>query len=206
MKDFMKEKISKNFGVFFTYVSLFIIVKYSLTTLVDLYHVFKSGEVNNFVNEYVRILQDFIFFGSLLSLFLPRLKAFSFVVPLAFLEVDHSFFNNYIAPIFLKTNDGVSPEYMRIIFFCIILGIFLFRVISRKRKITEIFLLLSMSGVLGTAILFHIITTKQLDYFTKNQEQKWRQVMMYKNMDFLCLSENLICEKITNSKMIKVDL
>lgn len=205
MKDFMKEKISKSIDVFFTYVSLFIIVKYSLSAVLDLYHMFKHNEVNNFVNEYVRILQNFIFVGSLFSLFISRLKAFSFAIPLAFLEVDYSFFNNYIAPLFLKTNEGMSPEYMRIVFFLIIIGVFLFRSVWKKRKITDIFLFLSMCGVLGTAILFHVITTKQLDYFTEKQEMKWRQVMQYKNMDYLCISENLICEKISNSESIKID-
>jgi len=153
----------------------------------------------------VRILQNFVFFGSLFSLFISRFKAFSFAIPLAFIEVDYSFFNNYVAPIFLKTNQGMSTEYMRIIFFLMIIGIFLFRSLWKKRKITDIFLLLSMSGVLGTAILFHVITIKQLDYFTQKQEEKWRQVMQYKNMNYLCISENLICEKISNNDNIKID-
>ena len=60
-------------------------------------------------------------------------------------------------------------------------------------------------GVLGTAILFHVITTKQLDYFTNQQEQKWKQVILYKNIDFFCLSEHLTCEKINDKNLIKID-
>jgi hypothetical protein len=201
----MKDKTFKNINLLFVYVSLFIIVKYGVTTIHDIYYTFKYQQINNFLNEYVRVLQNIIFFGSLLSLLLSRFKAFSFSIPLAFLEVDYSFFNMQVAPLLIKNNSNISPEYIRIIFFLIILGIFLFRSIWKKRKITDIFLTLSMSGVLGTAILFHIITTKQLDYFTEKQELKWQQVMKYKNIDYLCVSENLICEKITDNQNIKID-
>lgn len=58
-----------------------------------------------------------------------------------------------------------------------------------------------MSGVLFTLlILFHVVTLKQLDYFTTAQENKWKQVMQYKNIPQFCQMENLICEKITKIK------
>lgn len=203
MKEKMKENLSKNIGIFFTYLSLFIIVKYSISSLVDIYHLYSKGEINNFVNEYVRVLQNFIFFGSFLSLFISRFKAFSLVIPFAFWEVDYSFFGTIVSSIIIPNNSGMSPEYIRIIIFLLIVGVFLFRTIWKKRKFSDIFLFLSMSGVLFTAILFHIVTLKQLDYFTNIQEKRWEQVMEYKNITQFCKNENLYCEEIVNKENIK---
>ena len=60
-----------------------------------------------------------------------------------------------------------------------------------------------MTGVLTTAVLFHIITLKKLNYFTKNQETKWTQVMQYKNIEYFCISEHLFCQEIINEQQIK---
>lgn len=201
-KEEMKENLSKNIGIFFTYLSLFIIVKYSISSLYDTYYMLSHNEINNFVNEYVRVLQNFVFFGAFLSLFIERFKAFALVLPFSFWEVDQSFFANILGSLIMPSNSGMSPEYVRIAVFIFIILIFFIRSVLKKRKISDIFLLLSMSGVLFTAILFHVVTLKQLDYFTTSQENKWKQVMQYKNIPQFCQLENLICEKITNKESI----
>lgn len=202
----MKENLSKNIGVFLKYVSLFIVVKYSITTLYDIYQMAVNNdihEINDFLNEYVRVLQNFIFFGSILTIFCSPFKAFSLIIPISFWETNHSFFSMSIAPLIMGKHSSMSPEYIRILIFLLIIGIFLLRCIWKKRKITDIFLLLSMTGVLTTAVLFHIITLKQLDYFTQHQETKWKQVMQYKNIEYFCISEHLFCQEITNIEEIK---
>lgn len=198
----MKDNLSKNVEIFFKYLSLFIVVKYSITTMYDIYKLINNNDVNNFLNEYVRVLQNFIFFGSFLSIFLSRFKSFSLILPFCFLEVKYSFFNTNIAPIFMSNISQMSPEYIRIFIFIFIIGIFLFRSIWKKRKFTDIFLLLSMSGVLITATIFHIITLKQLDYFSKSQEKTWVKVMQYKNVEDFCIHENLTCQKIEDQEQI----
>lgn len=199
----MKEKILKYRSDFFIYLSLFIIVKYGISSCIDIFNLIQNNNINALVNNYVRVLQNFIFFGALLSLFITRLTAFSFAIPLAFLEIKYTFFNNYIAPLFLSQNSGMSPEYARIFFFLLIVFIFFCRSVYKKRKLTDIFLLLSMLGVLGTFSIFHIMTTKQLDYFTEKQKEIWELVYINKNIEYVCAIQKLVCEEIKDSKNIK---
>lgn len=201
----MKEKILKYSNSFFTYLSLFIIVKYSISSSIDIFRLIQNNNINALVNNYVRVLQNFIFFGAFLSLFMSRLKAFSFAIPLAFLEIKYTFFNNYIAPLLFSQQSGMSPEYARLILFLIIIFIFLCKSLYKKRKLSDIFLLLSMLGVLGTFSLFHVLTTKQLDYFSEKQQEIWELVPVNKNIEYVCAIQKLVCEEVKDSKSIKND-
>lgn len=202
---YMHEKLLKHSNSFFTYLSLFIIFKYGITTVIDIVQLISHNNLNALVNNYVRVLQNFIFFGALFSLFMSRFKAFSFAIPLAFLEIKYTFFNNYIAPLFFSQQSGMSPEYARIFFFILIILLFLCRIIYKKRKLSDIFLSLSMLGVLGTFSLFHVLTTKQLDYFTQKQQEIWELVAVNKNIEYVCAIEKLVCEEVKDSKNIKND-
>ena len=100
-------------------------------------------------------------------------------LPLAFFETQHSVFSNFIHPwlfrlhvfsLFSSQPENLSSEYSRIFFFIAIILIYLAHWVRGQRHYKIIFINLSMCGVLGTAMLFHVITLKQLDYFTQSQQ------------------------------------
>lgn len=182
------------------WIAIGIDIKYGFHLLSDLFHIIEHRNIDEILNQYVLVLENFIFFGSFLALISRKFYAFSFAIPLAFLEYRYSFFSNYIGPILLQNQQGVSLQFVRLIFFIIILCIYCILAIWR-RKIADIFLTLSMLGVLGTASLFHFITIEQLNYFTKNQAQTWNEVMKNHNMTKWCDLQNITCGQIINGKI-----
>lgn len=53
-----------------------------------------------------------------------------------------------------------------------------------------------MSAIFLTALLFHTITLKQLNYYTENQNHQWSKYYQSNNVELLCEIENLECENI----------
>lgn len=146
---------------------------------IDFYQAFHIGW-SDFLNTSVRAMQNTIFFFAFFTLWTKQLqlKNFVYVVPFAFAEVDYSFFSNLIHPLLFKLHfynffssqpTNISPEYTRILVFFLLIITYLIKSI-KKPQFKNIFLTLSMLGIFFTAILFHIVTLKQLDYYSKQQE------------------------------------
>ena len=182
------------------FISLIIYIKFGLRLFSDLFHIIEHKNIDEIINQYVLVLENFIFFGSLLTIWFKKWNAFSIAIVLGFLEYRYSFFSSYIGPIILPSQQGVSLQFVRLTFFIIVLSIFLIKSIW-KRKINDIFLTLSMVGVLGTASLFHVITIQQLNYFTANQAKSWSEVMQNHNINEWCKIQKIICQKINNGKI-----
>ena len=183
---------------------IFSVLVYSVVSICgDIWGVFANKiEVREVLNFYVRWLQN-ILFMTVLFLFIFKLKiAFFISLILGYFEVDYSVFANYITPIFINNNSGISPEYGRIVFFTLMLLAMLIKILTKKEKFKDLFLLLSMTGVIVTAILFHIIVTSQLNYFTNEQEQRWQSVYNKNDLETICKVEKLECEKIELNKKI----
>lgn len=187
---------------------IFIVLVYSVVSIGgDIVGIFLNKiEIREVLNFYVRWLQNILFFTVLLSFLLEIKIAFFTSVILGFFEVEYSFFANYITPFFLKENSGLSPEYGRIVLFALILLIMGLKIFINKKKFKDIFLLLSMLGVMGTAILFHVITTYQLNYFTNQQEDRWQSIYHKNDLDVICKIEKLECERIESNQSIKDEL
>lgn len=86
----------------------------------DLYQIIKLTNISENLNQYVRILQNYIYISSLIYIRYKNLKCFIYSIPISYFEAEYSIFSNYIYPIF-KYSNNISPEYARIIFFIIIL-------------------------------------------------------------------------------------
>ena len=196
-----KDNLIKNFIKIQFYILLFIVCKYSLDIIISIYNIIKENNLNNFLNEYVRVLQNEIFFGSFIYLFNKSMKSFLWIIPIAFTEVKISFLSTYIAPLLLNSQSNISPEYIRIILFIFILIVYGSHFFTKKTTIIKIFLTLSMLGVLVTAVLFHIITTKQLDFYTNSQESEWKKSIETNKLDDICIIQEIECKEIINDKI-----
>lgn len=196
----MENNLKINAHKILWFISLIIYIKFGLRLFSDLFHIIEHKNINEIINQYVLVLENFIFFGTLLTIWLKKWNAFSIAIVLGFLEYRHSFFSSYIGPILLPSQQGVSLQFVRLAFFAIVLMVFVVRSIW-KRTINDIFLTLSMIGVLGTASLFHVITIQQLNYFTKNQAETWSEVMKNHNMHQWCEIQKITCQKIMNGKI-----
>lgn len=153
---------------------------------IDLYQAFHIGWTD-FLNTSVRAMQNTIFFFALFTLWTKQfqLKNFVYIVPFAFAEVDYSFFSNYVHPVLFNLHfyhlfstqpTNISPEYTRILFFFLLIIAYLIKSI-KKPQFKNIFLTLSMMGIFCTAILFHIVTLKQLDYYSTQQELEIKKLL-----------------------------
>ena len=196
----MENNLKINAHKILWFISLIIYIKFGLRLFSDLFHIIEHKNIDEIINQYVLVLENFIFFGSLLTIWFKKWNAFSIAIVLGFLEYRYSFFSSYIGPIILPSQQGVSLQFVRLTFFIIVLSIFLIKSIW-KRKINDIFLTLSMVGVLGTASLFHVITIQQLNYFTANQAKSWSEVMQNHNINEWCKIQKIICQKINNGKI-----
>lgn len=181
---------------------LFIVIRYGIIIIKDIMQLALKEELSLFLNQYVKILQNLLFFGAFMSIFIALKKSFVFSIPLSFFEVNNNILSTKIYPLLFNENSGISSEYIRIFLFLVILLIFVYKVFSRTKKIENIFLLLSMIGVLGTAVLFHTMTIKQLDYYTLKQQEIWNKSFNNGNLNDMCKVEELICEKIINEDKI----
>lgn len=168
------------------YICLSFSLYYLLGLGVDIYYAFHVGW-SDFFNTSVRAMQNTIFFFAFFTLWTKQLqlKNFVYVIPFAFAEIDYSVFSNYFHPIlfhlhfynlFSSQPNNISPEYTRILFFLFLIIVYLIKII-KKPQFKQIFLTLSMMGIFFTAILFHFITLKQLDYYNQQQNIQIKQLM-----------------------------
>lgn len=175
------------------------VLVYTLISLgIDIFNVISNKlEARDVLNFTVRWLQNILFISVLLTFFI-RLKIAVFIaMAIGYIEVEYSLFASYIAPIFITNQSNISPEYARIIFFVGIMLAWIIKLCIKKEKFKDIFLLLSMMGVMGTSILFHVVTTAQLDYFTQMQEKRWQSIYNKTDLDSICKIEKIECEKFT---------
>jgi hypothetical protein len=152
-------------------------------------------------------MQNTIFFYAFLCIFIqnPKLKFILYIIPLSILEVQTSFFSVFVHPIltsihfyslFTSNPQNISPEFTRLIFFILVIFIYIIK-IYKKVTFNNIFIMLSMLGIFFTAILFHTITIKQLNYYTNNQSQTWSTLINTNNIHDLnkqCELLNVECK------------
>lgn len=117
----------------------------------------------------------------IIAMFFIRKFKFSFIalgLIIGFIEQGKNLFVNHIHPILLKYPNfyefithtqiqrGISSEYPRIIFSCLVVfSFFIFILIKKNRSFDRIFIFLISSSVLLTSFLFHFIIVKESHVF-----------------------------------------
>lgn len=181
------------------FIFVFLDIGYLIDIIRSTWHAYQHGWVG-YLNTNVRVMQNIIFFYAFLYLILSylfkqelKIQFILFVIPFAFWEVEYNVFSELIHPLLFKTHfyhlftslpQNISPEYTRIVFFVLILMTYVIQSCFKK-SFANIFLSLSMGGILGTAILFHTVTLAQLNYYTEHQKETFQQLYLENNKDLL---------------------
>lgn len=203
----MKKLLNENtLWKYITFITLIYCIATICGDMISIY--LDKVQMREVINFYVRWLQNILFF-SVGIYYLSKInlkKSIILAAILGYFEVDYAFFAEKISPWILNENSNISPEYIRIIIFSLILVALTIKIFFKREKFKDTFLLLSMLGVMGTSILFHIVTTSQLSYFNNQQEYRWQKVYNKNELNMLCFIEHLTCGKIEKNQKISEEL
>lgn len=199
------------------HLTLFLKVISVISTLYVLYElsqIFLLGDFSDNewfssqLNLIVKVIQNEVFF-LLLVLFFVRFNFFLLlaILPFAYFEQDYNFFaqqihfgllNWGVYDLISKNSQGISPEYPRIIFFLFVLVFFLVALFFKKfRDFKKIFIYLSGLSIFMTALLFHTMIIKEIDFYRMNTKNVmgfvFNEVINENEINKICQANKLEC-------------